>query len=103
MLICRDNEILFSSHDTFELMRVLQEVTANSRFAAGEYLPLLIRYLRRKEMQVSDQYVNGTRGDKASAVNEKAQIKAMEKLEEVRLALARNLARALVAGFDQPF
>jgi nuclear pore complex protein Nup85 len=28
---------------------------------------------------------------------------AWRKLEEVRLALARNLARAVIVGFDNPF
>ena len=63
-------------------MRVLEEVTVYADFAADEYLAQLTTHLR-----------GSTRGHAA----------ALNKLEEVRLALARNLARALVVGFDNPF
>lgn len=88
-LMAADTEILFTSNDSFELLRVLQEVLSNASFAPNEYLLQLAQYIRRKGETSAD---------------EKAGIAlARRKLEEVRLALARNLARALVVGFDNPF
>lgn len=84
-----DSEILFTSNESFELLRVLQEVLSNASFAPNEYLLQLTRYLRRKGEVV--------REDKAGIGL------ALRKMDEVRLALARNLARALVVGFDNPF
>lgn len=82
-----DTDILFTSNDTFELMRILEEVTTNSTFASREYLDQLRRHLMKPEGTIiTIDYAVATR-----------------KLEEVRLALARNLARALVVGFDNPF
>jgi len=89
MLTNLDHEILFTSNDSFELLRVLQEVVSSSTFAPNEYLSQLAQYLRRKE-GIAGNTKNGT-------------ALARRKMEEVRLALARNLARALVVGFDNPF
>lgn len=81
-----DTEILFTSNDTFELLRVLEEVTSNASFAPDDYLSQLSQILLRQNPgDVKDMSA------------------ALRKLEEVRLALARNLARALVVGFDNPF
>ncbi|KAL7424161.1 hypothetical protein Q5752_001747 [Cryptotrichosporon argae] len=78
------DDILFTANDTFELMRVLEDVLANAAFAEDDYLGLLTRCLARQ-------------GEKDGAQA------ARRRLDEVRLALARNLARALVDGFDHPF
>lgn len=83
-------------------MRVLEEVSSNSRYAAEDYLPRLSRYLRRKSSIASDENGTGRRVEVDRPFDEKAQLDAWNKLEEVRLALARNLARALVVGFDDP-
>ena len=61
----------------------------NASFAPNEYLGQLVQYIRRKE---------GAPGEGNDGM-----ILARRKMEEVRLALARNLARALVDGFDNPF
>ena len=87
---CLDHDIiLFTSNDSFELLRILEEVMSNATFSQNEYLAQLVQYLRRQEGIASD-------GSTGLAL-------ARRKMEEVRLALARNLARALVAGFDSPF
>jgi nuclear pore complex protein Nup85 len=96
-----DSEILFSSNDTFELLRVLEEVMSNASFAQDDYLGQLALVLVSQRKVGSDQ-----RGDgKAEALLDIKQgmEDAQRKMEEVRLALARNLARALVVGFDNPF
>ena len=84
-----DMDILITANDTFELMRVLEEVTVNSSFAPEEYLSQLALYIQRTHSQTASKLA----GKEA----------ALFKLEEVRLALARNLARAMVVGFDNPF
>ena len=88
-LISVDPEILFTSHDSFELLRILEEVMTNASFAPDEYLFQLRQYLRRS---------SGAEDDEKSGM-----VSARRKMEEVRLALARNLARALIIGFDNPF
>lgn len=104
--LLEDQEILFSSNDTFELMRVLDDVVSNSQSAPVEYLRQLWRHLERQPAEGGS--ANGTKaangvpakaGDETSA----GTVIARRKLDEVRLALARNLARALVDGFDNPF
>lgn len=85
-----DSDILFTSTETFELMRVLEEVSTNARYNPKDFLGPLSMYLRRK---------NGM--DKAVEAGDWSM--PLRKLEEVRLALARNLARAIVVGFDGPF
>ncbi|TXT13662.1 hypothetical protein VHUM_01029 [Vanrija humicola] len=104
--LLEDAAILFSSNDTFELMRVLDDVVSNSRSAPVEYLRQLWRHLERQPAEGGS--ANGTKaangvgakaGDEVSAGTKIAR----RKLDEVRLALARNLARALVDGFDNPF
>jgi nuclear pore complex protein Nup85 len=104
-IVSSDSEILFSSNDTFELLRVLEEVMANASFAQEDYLGqlalVLVSQRKAEPKEGSDQ-----RGDgKAEAALDKKQgmDEAQRKMEEVRLALARNLARALVVGFDNPF
>lgn len=83
-----DPELLIKEQETFELMRVLEEVMGNATFAHNDYLGQLAVYLdsRNKSKQ--------TQGDKTSGGRDWTS--AREKMEEVRLALARNLARALV-------
>ncbi|KAK4687468.1 nuclear pore complex protein Nup85, partial [Tremellales sp. Uapishka_1] len=82
IVLLEDSEIYFSANDTFELLRVLEEVMSNATFAP-EYLAQVNTYLQR--------------------VNEKQAAKedSGRKLEQVRLALARNLARALVVGQEE--
>ncbi|WWD09982.1 hypothetical protein V865_008114 [Kwoniella europaea PYCC6329] len=89
--LLEDSDILFSSNETFELLRVLEEVKVNSSFAKQDYLEQLIKYLQR----LSDDDVN----TKKKIWYEDG----YKKLDQVRLALARNLARSLVGGFDSPF
>jgi nuclear pore complex protein Nup85 len=74
-------------------MRVLEEVSTNARFNPSDYLGPLLTLLRRK---------TGA-GAVAEAAVEGDWSEAWRKLEEVRLALARNLARAVIVGFDNPF
>ena len=62
---------------------------ANASFAQNEYLLQLTQYLRRKGGKFVDEKAGSSL--------------AWRKMEEVRLALARNLARALVVGIDTPF
>ncbi|EIW66274.1 hypothetical protein TREMEDRAFT_70200 [Tremella mesenterica DSM 1558] len=111
--LLEDSEILFTSNDTFELLRVLEEITSNSTYAPTEYLAQLGQLLLRlsSEIKLSGKMTTEMNG---SLDNSKGMIKktqgsedgislAIRKLEEARLALARNLARALVVGFDAPF
>jgi nuclear pore complex protein Nup85 len=95
-----DPEILFTSNDSFELLRILEEVTSNSSFAPEEYLYSLIVYLQR-QTATSSTITSSEAG--IEATTKQGQAEAYRKLEEVRLALARNLARALVVGFENPF
>lgn len=100
-IVSSDSEILFSSNDTFELLRVLEEVMSNASFAQDDYLGQLALVLASRRKAGNEQ-----RGDgKAQAILDRKQgmEDAQRKMEEVRLALARNLARALVVGFDNPF
>jgi nuclear pore complex protein Nup85 len=82
--------VLIDSKSTFEIMRVLEDVASNAEFAAKEYVGQLQAYL----------VCTAARADASKAVNGKKEDQshdeALRKLEEVRLALARNLARALV-------
>ncbi|KAL1411069.1 hypothetical protein Q8F55_002016 [Vanrija albida] len=103
--LLEDQQILFSSNETFELMRVLDDVVSNSQSAPVEYLRQLWRHLERQPAEGGN--ANGTKaangvakaGDEIST----GTVIARRKLDEVRLALARNLARALVDGFDNAF
>lgn len=88
--LLEDEDILFSSEGTFELMRVLEEVLANAKYAPAAYLGQLRRYLERKE------------GVPEGSAKKDVYQPSLRKLEVVRLALARNLSRALVVGFDDP-
>ena len=93
-----DPDILFTSNDSFELLRVLDEVTQNSKYAPGEYLDNLIIYLQRSEASTET-----AAGQVSEKVTKMGLPEAYRKLDQVRLALARNLARALVVGFENPF
>lgn len=95
-----DPEILFTSNDSFELLRILEEVTSNSSFAPEEYLYSLIVYLQR---QTATSSTNTSSEASIEATTKQGQAGAHRRLDEVRLALARNLARALVVGFENPF
>jgi nuclear pore complex protein Nup85 len=118
-----DHEILLSSNDTFELLRILEEVTSNSTFAPTEYLYQLVLYLQRQS-NLSPRTngditarTNGTHPHDTDPTARKPDTSkkgieetmkrglgdAQRKLDEVRLAIARNLSRALVQGFDNPF
>lgn len=107
--LLEDEEILFDAEGTFELMRVLEEVLANSKFAPATYLGQLWRFLERKEGVAGGatgangaSEANGANGHAKNAKEEEREgiQAALRKLEVVRLALARNLSRALVVGFD---
>lgn len=123
-----DPETLLSSNDTFELLRILEEVLSNSTFAPTEYLYQLILYLDCRSAPNSTEQnasapdantlVNGNgkgvnkagKGTMVDASNKGVEEtmkrgvgEARRKLEEVRLAIARNLSRALLIGFDNPF
>ena len=125
-MLTPDRDIYFNSAETFELMRVLEEVLSNAKYAPVEYLRQLSRYLARhdeeaKETKEADGRANGTlngvngnsssngasKNDSSNSDKPKkdtVDIEAAErKLEVVRLALARNLSRALVVGCDGPF
>jgi nuclear pore complex protein Nup85 len=93
-----DPDILFTSNDSFELLRILDEVTQNSSYAPEEYLDSLITYLQRSEAASAI-----ASGQTAETVTKMGLPEAYRKLDQVRLALARNLARALVVGFENPF
>lgn len=92
-----DPDILFSTNDTFELMRVLQEVSSDARFNSTDFLGKLSAVIRRQSTTISGTAMTGK--DKTNEEH----AAAWRRLEEVRLALARNLARAMVAGFDASF
>lgn len=97
--ICEDTEILFTSNDSFELLRVLEEVMPNATFAPMDYLLQLSQYLRRDAQGEPVEPVKVVTPEE----EKRGMSIALRKMEEVRLALARNLARALVSGFDNPF
>ncbi|ORY28255.1 Nup85 nucleoporin-domain-containing protein [Naematelia encephala] len=86
--LLEDADVLFSADDTFELLRVLEDVTTHASFAPSDYLSQVSMVVHRQAGQ--------TQSSKDLSA-------AWKKLEEVRLALARNLSRALVTGFDNPF
>lgn len=94
--LLEDEEILFNTFHTFELMRVLEEVLENSKFAPATYLGQLWRFLERKEGGANG--AGGANGHTKNAKDEEREgtQAALRKLEIVRLALARNLSRALV-------
>ena len=98
---CADADILFTSNDSFELLRVLEEVTSNSVYAPQEYLYNLIVYLERHSASTAGQAKQSTLD--IGETSRRGAEGAYRKLEQVRLALARNLARALVVGFENPF
>lgn len=107
-----DEQILFTSNATFELMRVLDEVLSNAKYAADDYLGLLVRYLARRDSEQDGADANGKGVNGATQANGKKEKKdavltgtprALRQLDVVRLALARNLSRALVDGFDNAF
>ena len=93
-----DQDILFTSNDTFELMRVLEDVELNSKYAPDEYLSDLSQHLSRKA-----GIEGGVKRTENGPKRREDFDEARRKLEEVRLAMARNLARALVVNFDNPF
>lgn len=95
--LLEDEEILFGPAETMELMRVLEDVLANARFAPGDYLRQLWRYIQRQE-KGGLQDAKPASG-KAEDIKQETEI-ALQRLELVRLALARNLSRAMVAGLD---
>ena len=69
-------------------MRILEDVIVNSSHAPEAYLGQLERHLRRIEKR-----------DEAT----KGYNLALKKLEEVRLACARNLARAVVLYINDQY
>lgn len=110
--LLEDEEILFDSESTFELMRVLEDVLAKSKFAPATYLGQLWRFLERKEGSANGSNgsngSNGTSDANGHAKNAKDEERegiqaALRKLEVVRLALARNLSRALVVGSEDAY
>lgn len=96
-----DTEILFTSNDSFELLRILEEVKSNSSYAPEEFLFNLVVYLERQTAQVDAAQVPSTLN--IGKTVQRGRVEAYRKLDQVRLALARNLARALVVGFENPF
>jgi nuclear pore complex protein Nup85 len=99
-ILIPDPEILFTSLDSFELLRILDEVTQNSAYAPEEYLSSLTIYLQRSEASESAPAPTPVEAAKTTKIG---LLEAHRKLDQVRLALARNLARALVVGFENPF
>lgn len=97
--LLEDQDIRLGPIGTYELMRTLEDILGNARFAPVDYLNLLWRYLERTQ-----PVANG--GGKSNGAKEKKDdVKAhtedaLAKLEVVRLALARNLSRAMVAGLE---
>ena len=97
-MLIPDPDILFTSTDSFEILRILDEVTQNSSYASEEYLYSLVIYLRRDESPESS-----TTTQTVETITKAGLAEAHRKLDQVRLAVARNLARSLVVGFDNPF
>lgn len=96
-----DSEILFTSNDTFELLRILQEITTSTAFAPHDYLDQLAALLKTR---AATSTAESTTAPTPAEITKKADLTAaFRRIEECRLALARNLARALVVGFDNPF
>lgn len=79
-------------------MRILEEILLNSKYNPSSYLNYLRIYLD-KNKKIMSSVMKG-KGKDSGAVEWQ---QTLLKLEEVRLALARNLARALVSGSDGPF
>ncbi|CAK9784044.1 hypothetical protein CC85DRAFT_281930 [Cutaneotrichosporon oleaginosum] len=96
--LLEDEEIHLGPAGTFELMRTLQDILAAADFASHDCLHMLCRYLERTEDTKSQGLVNGAMKARSA---EKSEAQAREKLEVVRLALARNLSRAMVAGLEK--
>lgn len=74
-------------------MRVLEDVVDSAQYAPREYLSQLEIFLSRQMGSMA----NGVTSDKEDYAG------AWRKLEEVRLALARNLARSLVLNVHDQF
>lgn len=96
--LLEDEEIRLGPSGTFELIRKLEDILGNAQFAPVDYLHLLWRYLERVEPATSNGQANGTVA-KTDDTKEQTE-NALRKLEVVRLALARNLSRAMVAGLE---
>lgn len=76
-------------------MRVLEDVKSNSAYAPDEYLG---------QLQVLLERVQGEEASKVTGKHKEPDYSvALRKLDEVRLALARNLARAMVLNINDPF
>ena len=82
-----------SSANTFEIMRVLEDVLDSAQYAPSEYLSQLELFLNHRAEAPSDAVEGG----------KEEYVRAIRKLEEVRLALARNLARSLVLNVNDQF
>lgn len=80
-----ENQVVISALNTYEVMRILEDVLSNSAFAPDEHLRQLEAFL-------------ANRGGKGVGGSYSA---ALRKLEEVRLASARNLARAMVLNINE--
>lgn len=80
---------------------MLEEVTSNSTYAPQEYLYNLVVYLERHSASATTEKKQSTLD--IGETTKRGSEEAYRKLEQVRLALARNLARALVVGFENPF
>lgn len=90
-------DVLVGSTNTFEIMRILEDVIVNATHAPDLYLGQLERYLRRLEHR-------GTLRNGSDSKEGKADYgAALRKLEEVRLACARNLARAMVLNVNDQY
>lgn len=95
--LLEDEEIHLGPAGTFELMRTLEDILGAARFAPHDYLHMLWRYLERAEAQKGK--ANGPTN--SDGKEEERPALALRKLEVVRLALARNLSRAMVAGLEK--
>lgn len=87
-------------------MRVLEDVSTNARYNPHDYLGQLSTLLRRTTATPAAKTATKGKGNDKEAVAVPVVedwTASWRKLEEVRLALARNLARAVVVGFDDAF
>lgn len=98
-----DSEILFTSNDTFELLRILQEITSSAAFAPHDYLDQLAILLKSRANNADSATQAAVSNTSPETTQTTDLTAAFRRIEECRLALARNLARALVVGFDNPF
>ena len=80
---------------------MLEEVSSNSIYAPQEYLYNLVVYLERHSASATEEKKQSSLD--IGETTKRGSEGAYRKLEQVRLALARNLARALVVGFENPF